>query len=84
MIFPKIEGFAPAAARCAERLTQESSWQVEYIPGHVSSGSTHLQFKYACRQCEQNAENPNIELAQKPSQPIDKGMAGSGIACVYR
>ena len=61
-----------------EKIGQESSWQVEYIPGRFER-IEHVQFKYACRQCEHNAENPNIELAEKPSQPIDKGMAGPGL-----
>jgi hypothetical protein len=38
-----------------------------------------VRIKYACRGCEQNAMNPNIELADKPVQPIEKGMAGPGL-----
>jgi len=55
---------------------------VEFIPGHFER-IEHVRFKYACKQCEQNAENPHIALADKPAQPIDKGMAGPGLlACV--
>jgi transposase len=61
-----------------ERIGEESSWQVEYIPAHFER-LEHVRIKYACKHCEQNAENPNIELADKPQQPIDKGMAGPGL-----
>jgi len=61
-----------------QKIGEESSWQIEYIPGHFER-IEHVRFKYACRQCEQNAVNPQITLAQKPSQPIDKGMAGPGL-----
>jgi transposase len=39
----------------------------------------HVQMKYACRVCKQNAISPNIVLADKPVQPIEKGMAGPGL-----
>jgi transposase len=51
---------------------------VEFIPGHFER-IEHVRIKYACKKCEQNAENPNIALADKPAQPIDKGMAGPGL-----
>jgi transposase len=68
-------------ACCGETRVQigsESSWQLEYIPGHFER-IEHVRFKYACRTCEQNAENPQIELADKPSAPIDKGLPGPGL-----
>jgi transposase len=61
-----------------EKIGAESTWQIEYIPGHFER-IEHVQIKYACKHCEQNAENPQIELADKPMQPIDKGMAGPGL-----
>jgi transposase len=61
-----------------EKIGEESSWQVEYIPGHFER-LEHVRIKYACKCCEQNAENPRIEVADKPQQPIDKGMAGPGL-----
>ena len=68
----------PCCGKTRERIGQETSWQIEYIPGHFER-LEHVRFKYACKQCEQNAENPNIELADKPVAPIDKGMAGPGL-----
>ena len=75
---PEDQKPCPCCGKMRQKIGRESSWQVEYIPGHFER-IEHVQFKYACRQCEQNAENPNIELAQKPSPPIDKGMAGPGL-----
>jgi transposase len=60
------------------KIGKESSWQIEYIPGYFQR-IEHVRIKYACGQCEQNALNPQIELADKPLQPIEKGMAGPGL-----
>ena len=60
------------------RIGSETSWQIEYIPGRFER-LEHVRFKYACRHCEANAVNPHIELADKPSPPIDKGLAGPGL-----
>ena len=68
----------PCCGKRRERIGQESSWQIEYIPARFER-IEHVQIKYACKHCEQNAQNPNIELADKPVQPIDKGMAGPGL-----
>jgi transposase len=68
----------PCCGTAREKIGQESSWQVEYVPGHFER-IEHVRIKYACHRCEQNAVNPNIELADKPQQPIEKGMAGPGL-----
>ena len=68
----------PCCGTPRQRIGEESSWQVEYVPGHFERVE-HVRFKYACRHCEQNAEHPQITLADKPPQPIDRGMAGPGL-----
>jgi transposase len=68
----------PCCGRTRERIGEESSWQIEHVPARFER-IEHVRIKYACKQCEQNAENPQIELAPKPGQPIDKGMAGPGL-----
>lgn len=68
----------PCCGNERQRIGEESSWQVEYVPGHFER-IEHVQVKYACRHCEADAANPQIELAGKPAQPIDKGMAGPGL-----
>jgi transposase len=68
----------PCCGKMREKIGAESSWQVEFIPGRFER-IEHVRVKYACMHCEQNAENPQITLADKPVQPIDKGMAGPGL-----
>jgi transposase len=68
----------PCCGQTREKIGEESTWQIEYIPASFER-IEHVQIKYACKHCERNAENPNIELAEKPTQPIDKGMAGPGL-----
>src|SRR5271170_6535334 len=68
----------PCCGKTREKIGEEVSWQVEFIPGRFER-IENVRIKYACKHCEQNAENPQIELADKPSQPIDKGMAGPGL-----
>ena len=68
----------PGCGGIRQKIGEESSWQVEYIPGRFER-IEHARIKYACRHCEQNAENPNIAVADKPHQAIDKGLAGPGL-----
>jgi len=68
----------PCCNQPRTKIGGESSWQIEYMPGYFYR-LEHVQMKYACRACEQNALNPRIELADKPPQPIEKGMAGPGL-----
>ena len=75
---PEDQKPCPCCGEMRQRIGSESSWQVEFIPGHFER-IEHVRLKYACKKCEQNAENPQIELADKPQQPIDKGMAGPGL-----
>jgi transposase len=75
---PEDQKACPCCGGMRQRIGQEHSWQVEFIPGHFER-IEHVRIKYACKHCERSAENPQIELADKPSQPIDKGMAGPGL-----
>jgi transposase len=68
----------PACDSQRAQIGQEITWQIEYFPGHFAR-IEHVQIKYACPPCDQNADNPQITLAAKPPQPIDKGMAGPGL-----
>ena len=75
---PEQEKPCPCCGEVRRQIGQESSWQVEYVPGHFER-IEHVQLKYACPRCEQEAQPPQITLADKPAQPIDKGMAGPGL-----
>jgi transposase len=68
----------PCCGEIRQQIGSETSWQIEYVPGHFER-IEHVRFKYACRHCEANAEPPQIELADKPTQPINKGLPGPGL-----
>jgi len=72
------ERSCPCCGKMRETIGEQTSWQVEFIPGRFER-IEHVRIKYACRHCEANADNPQITLAEKPLQPIDRGMAGPGL-----
>jgi transposase len=51
----------------------ESSEQLEYIPARWKV-IQHDRVKYACKACEEN-----VVIADKPPQPIEKGLPGPGL-----
>jgi transposase len=75
---PEDQKPCPCCGEARQQIGQESSWQIEYVPGHFER-LEHVRLKYACRHCEQEAASPQITLADKPQQPIDKGLAGPGL-----
>lgn len=75
---PDNQKQCPCCGEMRQRIGSESSWQIEYIPGHFER-IEHIRFKYACKQCDQNGDGGNIELADKPTQPIEKGLPGPGL-----
>lgn len=68
----------PCCGEVRDRIGSETSWQLEYIPGHFER-IEHIRHKYACKQCDQNGQGGHIALADKPSQPIEKGLPGPGL-----
>ncbi len=60
------------------KIGQEVTWQIEKAPGFFFR-VRHVQLKYARPDLEKAGENPQITLAEKPLQPIEKGMAGPGL-----
>ena len=69
----------PTCQATREKIGTAVSYTIEYLPGSFVRVK-HVQHKYACRQCEQNGHNPNIELATKTNgSPIDKGLPGPGL-----
>ncbi len=69
----------PTCQAARTKIGTAVSYTIEYLPGSFVRVK-HIQHKYACRDCEQNGHNPNIELAEKTNgSPIDKGMPGPGL-----
>jgi len=61
---------------CGEQRCEigvESSEQLEYIPARWKV-IQHDRVKYACRSCQEN-----VAIADKPPQPIEKGLPGPGL-----
>jgi transposase len=54
-------------------IGEELSEQLEYVPSSLFI-IVHARFRYACRPCQEH-----IALADKPQQPIDKGLPGPGL-----
>jgi transposase len=75
---PVHEKACPCCGEQRHQIGRESTWQIELIPAEFLR-IEHIQIKYACGHCEQNGHNPRIELAARPLQPIEKGMAGPGL-----
>jgi transposase len=75
------EKLCPCFGKLRTKIGEESSWQIEYVPGHFER-LEHVRFKYACTHCEQSASplGPQIVRADKPiAGAIDKGLAGPGL-----
>ncbi len=68
----------PACGELRERIGQEVSEQLEYLPASFKV-LRHIRHKYGCRRCEHDGYNPQIACAAKPAQPIDKGLPGPGL-----
>jgi transposase len=73
----------PCCGRERVRIGSETSWQIEYIPGHFER-IEHVRFKYACKACAEGNcgvcdAKAHIEQADKPIGVMDKGMAGPGL-----
>ena len=68
----------PACGNERCRIGQEISEQLEYFPASFKV-LKHIRHKYACGKCDHDGYNPNIQVANKPPQPIDKGLPGPSL-----
>jgi transposase len=55
------------------KIGEDVSEQLEYVPSSLFV-IQHARFRYACRACQEH-----VALADKPPQPIDKGLPGPGL-----
>jgi transposase len=70
---PAEELPCPGCGHVRVKIGEEVSEQLEYVPAsmHVLQ---HVRFRYACRACQEH-----VAIADKPPQPIDKGLPGPGL-----
>lgn len=72
------EKACPACGQPRKRIGTEVSEQLEYFPASFKV-LRHVRHKYACSCCEADGYNPNIAVATKPPQPIDRGLPGPSL-----
>jgi transposase len=70
---PQQELTCPGCGHERIKFAQEVSEQLEYEPASLFVVE-HVRFKYACRNCQEH-----VVVADKPPQPIDKGLPGPGL-----
>jgi transposase len=70
---PPEELPCPDCGRPRTKIGEETSEQLEYVPSSLFV-VVHARFRYACRACQEH-----VALADKPPQPIDKGLPGPGL-----
>ena len=75
---PEDQKPCPCCGKARCRIGEEVTEKLEYVPARVIV-LQNVQFKYACAHCEQEAQNPQIVLADKPQEAIEKCMAGPGL-----
>jgi len=75
---PEEQKPCPCCGKARCKIGEEVTEKIEYVPAKAIV-LQNVQFKYACPHCEQEANNPQIELAPKPPEAIEKCMAGPGL-----
>ena len=69
----EAERACPCCGELRQEIGVETSQQLELIPARLK-GIEHHRVKYACRACEEH-----VAIADKPPQPIEKGLPGPGL-----
>lgn len=72
------EKACPACGGERSKIGAEVSEQLEYFPANFKV-LKHIRHKYACTKCDAEGETPNIAVAEKPPQPIDRGLPGPSL-----
>jgi len=70
---PESEKICPHCEKEKTRIGEDVTEQLEYVPASVFV-IEHVRPKYACLGCE-----GEVVQAEKPAQPIEKGLAGPGL-----
>ena len=77
------EKACPCCGKQRQRIGQEKSEQLEHLPSNFVV-LEHIRHKYACEHCHSGRcqkcdGHAHVDLAAKPQQPIEKGLAGPGL-----
>jgi transposase len=77
---PEDQKSCPCCGRLRHIIGKQTHEQFDYVPAKVKI-IEHVRLTYGCRHCEASgsAAGPQIVTADKPSQPIEKGLAAPGL-----
>jgi len=70
----------PCCGNLRHIIGKQTHEQLDYVPAKVKVVE-HVRLTYGCPRCEQDASpaGPQIVTADKPHQPIEKGLAAPGL-----
>ena len=74
----EAERACPGCGEQRQEMGVESSEQLELVPAQLKV-IQHDRVKYACSHCQQNDVSGHVAIADKPPQPIEKGLPGPGL-----
>jgi len=77
---PEEEKPCPCCGKLRHIIGKETHEQLDYVPAKVKV-IEHIRLTYGCPQCEKHVspDGPQIVTANKPLQPIEKGLAAPGL-----
>jgi len=77
---PEDEKPCPCCGKLRHIIGKQTHEQLDYVPAKVKV-IEHVRLTYGCPQCEKDAspDGPQIVTANKPMQPIEKGLAAPGL-----
>ena len=75
---PEDQQPCPCCRKMRKVIGEEVTEKLEFVPARLEVLQI-VQIKYGCGDCDAAGLNPQIQLAQKPAGPIEKGLAGPGL-----
>jgi transposase len=77
---PEEEKPCPCCGKLRHIIGKQTHEQLDYVPAKVKV-IEHIRLTYGCLRCETDAsaDGPQIVTADKPVQPIEKGLAAPGL-----
>ena len=77
---PEDQKPCPCCGKLRHIIGKQTHEQLDYVPAKVKV-IEHIRLTYGCRHCEANVSlaGPQMVTADKPFQPIEKGLAAPGL-----